>query len=171
MNGRLLVTVLLACALAAGAAMYYLQVYAFYTRLDSATVDLRVTRDGTAEPLATTTLEAIDATSSPIRFRACFNTATTADTADPYPGATPLTAPGWFSCFDADRIGDDLEAGRARAVLGQRDVTWGIDRVLALYPDGAGFAWQQINPCGKEAFDGNPVPPGCPPLPETGPGS
>ncbi len=163
MNGRLLVATLLACALAAGAAMYYLQVYAFYTRLDPATVDLRITTGDTAAPLAATDLQAIDATSSPIRFRACFTTTGTTDTADPYPDATPLTAPGWFSCFDADRIGADLEAGRARAVLGQRDVIWGIDRVLALYPDGTGFAWQQINPCGKEVFDGNAAPPGCPP--------
>jgi hypothetical protein len=78
----------------------------------------------------------------------------------------PLVAPGWFDCFDAAAIGADLAAGRAAAVLGEANVTYGIDRVLALYPDGRGYAWHQINACGEVVFDGDPPPPGCPPVPE-----
>lgn len=146
--------------------MFYLQVYAFYERPDPASVDLRITRAGETVPLGATEVEAIDATSSPIRFRACFEApASAAGGAEPYPDPVPLTAPFWFSCFDAERIGDDLGAGRARAVLGERDVIWGVDRVLALYPDGRGYAWHQINACGHDAFEGKPVPEECPPRP------
>jgi hypothetical protein len=45
-------------------------------------------------------------------------------------------------------------------------VLYGIDRVLAIYPDGRAFAWHQINACGKFVFDGDPPPEGCPPVPE-----
>ena len=107
---------------------------------------------------------AIDADSSPIRFRACF-TLPPGTTGDAYPEAVPLTAPGWFDCFDAGRITQDLASGAARAVLGEANIRYGIDRVLALYPDGRGYAWTQIDRCGKEVFDGNPPPAGCPPVP------
>ncbi len=167
MSGRLIGIVLIACGVLAGAAMYYLQVFGYYERLEPGAVDIRITRGGQAGSLEATDLSAIDATSSPIRFRACFTAPPSAQAgAETYPEAVPLNAPFWFSCFDAQEIGDDLAEGRARAFLGQRDVVWGVDRILALYPDGRGFAWHQINPCGKEAFDGNPPPQGCPPLPE-----
>lgn len=166
MSGRLVALLLLACGVIAGAGMFYLQVFAFYDRLDPLEVDIRITRGGQAGSLEAREIAAIDATSSPIRFRACFEAPATASAgADPYPGAVPLTAPFWFSCFDAARIGKDLATGAARAVLGERDVVWGVDRVLALYPDGRGFAWHQINRCGEEAFDGRPAPEGCPPRP------
>jgi hypothetical protein len=45
-------------------------------------------------------------------------------------------------------------------------IRWGIDRVVAVLPDGRGFAWHQINPCGEVVFNGEPAPAGCPPLPE-----
>jgi hypothetical protein len=83
-----------------------------------------------------------------------------------YPNARPLVAPGWFDCFDAATIGGDLQSGRAVAVLGEENVTYGIDRVIALYPDGRAFAWHQINACGEVVFDGDPPPEGCPPVPE-----
>ena len=168
MNGRVLVGILVAIALVAGAAMYWLQTYAFYDRVtlvrDGGPVDLRITRDGTPEPLEPDAFSAIDADSSPIRFRACF-TVPPGTSGDAYQGAVPLTAPGWFDCFDAGRITRDLASGAAVAVLGEADIEYGIDRVLALYPDGRGYAWTQINRCGKEVFDGNAPPAGCPPVP------
>ncbi len=168
MSGRILVIFIVVTALIAGAAMYWLQVYGFYDRValvrDGGTVELRITRDGEALPLDPTAFTAIDADSSPIRFRACF-TVPPGTTGDAYSEAIPLTAPGWFDCFDAGRITQDLASGAARAVLGEANIRYGIDRVLALYPDGRGYAWTQINRCGKEVFDGNPPPAGCPPVP------
>jgi hypothetical protein len=171
MSGKPIVLFLIAAGLVAGAAMYWLQVYAFYEEVDLAdnggAVTLHVTReDGALVRLSPLSFRGIDADSSPIRFRACFELGETPGDLRPYPDAVPLVAPGWFDCFDAEQIGADLEAGAATAYLGEENVTYGIDRIVALYPDGRGFAWHQINACGEVVFDGDPPPPGCPPVPE-----
>ena len=168
MNGKLIAGFLILCGIAAGAGVYYQQVYAYYRTLGPNEVSIRATLvEGPARVLDTSEVSAIDADSSPIRFRACF-------TADPIPdpatfapveNAEPRNAPGWFDCFDAAGIAEDIGAGRAVAVLGERNVIYGIDRVLALYPDGRGVAWHQINECGEVVFDGKPAPEGCPPAP------
>ncbi len=171
MSGKPIAIFLIAAGLIAGAAMYWLQVYAFYEDVDLAEnggdVVLRVTgEDGTVERLSVSAFEGIDADSSPIRFRACFEVEDVPDDLQRYPDAVPLVAPGWFDCFDAERIGADLEAGAATAYLGEENITYGIDRIVVLYPDGRGYAWHQINACGEVVFDGDPAPPGCPPVPE-----
>lgn len=166
-----LLAILLA-ALAAGAAMYYLQVYAFYEEIASGEADYATltTADGTVELVHPGRFRGIDSRSSPIRFRACFEPGLTLEELDarfaPYPDPRPPNAPGWFGCFDARAIGEALEAGTARAYLGERDVQYGIDRVVAVMADGRAFAWHQINPCGEVVFDGQPAPEGCPPVPE-----
>lgn len=170
MNGRIIAIFLVAAGVIAGGAMYWLQVHAFYREVrlasDGGTVTLRAVRaDGTSQDLLVSDFHGIDAESSPIRFRACFSTAAQ-DGLAIYPNAVPLVAPGWFDCFDAATIGADLAEGRATAVMGEANVTYGIDRVLALYPDGRAFAWHQINACGAVVFDGDPAPEGCPPVPE-----
>ncbi len=173
MTGKILAGVIVAAALLAGAAIYYLQVYAFYERLAPTgpnDVQLTARATGTPEPLAHTGFQAIDAESSPIRYRACFHTdldpETLAARFTPYADPVPLEAPGWFDCFDAGAIGAALEAGRARAFLGQENIRYGIDRVVAITGAGDGYAWHQINRCGRVVFDGRPAPEGCPPPPE-----
>nr|WP_279391858.1 DUF6446 family protein [Shimia aestuarii] len=152
-------------SLIAGAAIYYLQVYHFYepvkaTGTDDVQLTLMVT--GAPEPILYEDFEAINADSSPIRYRACFTTqqslAMMSETYEPYDGAEPLVAPGWFKCFDAKEIGRALESGDAIAFLGEENIEYGIDRVIAVLPDGRGFAWQQINHCGEVVFDGQPAP-------------
>lgn len=171
MSGRLIAIALVFSGLVAGAAMYWLQVYAFYRTVElGRDVTLLVQTSEGPEEVSPQGFEAIDATSSPIRFRACFRLEDAADFLDravPAEDAVPLNAPGWFDCFDAAQLGADLAAGRATAVLGEPHVVYGIDRILAIYPNGRGYAWDQINRCGKEVFDGNPPPIGCP-LPVTG---
>jgi hypothetical protein len=171
MSGKAIGILLVVLGLAAGAAMYWLQVYAYYDEVrlasDGGDVTLRATKaDGTVQELQVSEFRAIDSDSSPIRFRACFLTSASQSGLALYPKATPLVAPGWFDCFDAATIGADLAAGRAVAVLGEENVSYGIDRILALYPDGRAFAWHQINACGEVVFDGDPPPEGCPPVPE-----
>jgi len=171
--GKFLAALLVGCALFAGAGMYYLQVYHYYADVTDQVPDIRLTPAGGGDPVAmgAQVTAAIDADSSPIRFRACFTTDATLDqlaaTYAGYPDAEPLNAPGWFDCFDAREIGEALESGDARAVLGTRDIIWGIDRVVAVLPDGRGFVWHQINRCGAVVFDGQPLPDGCPPPPES----
>ena len=38
-----------------------------------------------------------------------------------------------------------LPGDAARAILGQSEVRPDVDRVIAVYPDGRAFGWQQIN--------------------------
>ncbi|SLN23690.1 hypothetical protein ROA7450_00949 [Roseovarius albus] len=173
MTGKILAAMILIAALAAGVGMYYLQVYHFYEEVEgNGTSDVQVTAltSGAAQAIAFADFEAIDSESSPIRYRACFTTDLSLDDlkADftPYPDAVPLTAPGWFDCFDAKEIGAALEAGTAQAFLGVKDIKYGIDRVVAVMDDGRGFVWQQINRCGEVVFDGQRAPEGCPTPPK-----
>lgn len=145
-NGRTAALSIVASAVIAGGAMYWLQVYAYYDRLPETTV-LRATTETGVVPLSLAEFDGIDANSSPLRFRAC---ATLADPAElthalPAEKPEPLTAPSWFSCFDATTIGEDLKSGKARAILSERDIHHGIDRILAVYPDGQVYSWHQLN--------------------------
>jgi hypothetical protein len=160
-------------ALVAGVLMYWLQVYAFYTQIaadDVENVQLVSLTTGEPEPVMFENWQGIDSDSSPIRFRACFtmvqSQAMLTETYRMAPDATPLTAPGWFDCFDAATIGADLESGTALAFIGTENITYGVDRIVAVSPDGRAFAWHQINACGETVFNREPAPDGCPPVPE-----
>ncbi len=165
--GRVIVVLLLACTVLAGLGAWYFTVYAFYDELPEQT-QFQLTPMGAVGPQAFTVrnFEGIDSDSSPIRYRACFDIDADPAQFTPYARATPLNAPGWFDCFDAGALTEALREGRAQAVLGVANLQYGIDRVVA-FIDGRGYAWHQINPCGEAHFDGDPVPPGCPPPPVT----
>ena len=169
MTGKLFVIALVLSAAIGGAAMYWLQVYAFYEPVEEPRIEL-TTLQGTVEPILAENVQAIDADSSPIRYRACFETpmseAMMSETYVLYDEATPLNAPDWFDCFSSTEIGEALETGQALAFLGVENIEYGIDRVVAVLPDGRGFAWHQINRCGERVFDGDPPPEGCPLPPE-----
>lgn len=150
MSGRLLGAFIVVTALISGVAIYYLQLYAFYDEV-SAGDGVRMTNMVTGQPeiVLYDSFEGIDADSSPLRYRGCFTTtmsfAMLTETFEPYEDATPLTAPGWFDCFDAVAIGTAIEQGEALAFLGERNIKDGVDRVVAIFPDGRGFAWHQLN--------------------------
>jgi hypothetical protein len=168
MTGKILTVVILVSALIAGVAMYYLQVYAYYeTVTPTGTDDVQLTTlDGRKETILYEDFQAIDAESSPIRFRACFTTqtpiSTLTSTYEQYIGAAPRNAPGWFECFDAEAIGDDIDMGRAQVFTSQRNLEFGIDRVVAITEDGRGYIWHEINDCGDKAYDGTPLGDDCP---------
>ncbi|MFV0361404.1 DUF6446 family protein [Tropicimonas sp.] len=150
MSGRIVASLIVLSALVAGIAIYYLQVFYYYeeTTLPADRIVLTLPGGGTA-PLPASGIEAIDAGSSPIRFRACFDTPATPESlmesAVEYPAADPLNAPYWFGCFDATEIGRALEAGTARAFLGQGNIHHGVDRVIAVTDTGRGYIWHQVN--------------------------
>lgn len=165
--GRFLVLVIVVSAVVAGVAIWWLQTRAYYVRLESPEMTFVNDANGLPESVDVGGYSGIDANSSPIRYRACFIVdPELAEGAAPADNPVPLTAPGWFDCFDAGAIGAALDRGEARAIASRRNVPWGIDRVVALFPDGRGYAWTQINHCGKAAFDGRAVPADCPPRPE-----
>ena len=174
MIARLAILGIVVTALVAGALMYYLQVYAYYTEVAAEQVggvQLVGLSSGVAEPILFENYKGIDSDSSPIRYRACFDVpqslAMLTETYVMYPQAEPLVAPGWFDCFDATALGAALESGQALAFLSVPNVHYGIDRVVAVMPNGRGYSWHQINACGAVVFNGEPAPEGCPPVPES----
>ncbi len=172
MSGKIVALILVVSGLIAGAAMYYFQVYAFYDTVSAEASEVRLTSVATGEPeaIGAENVRAIDADSSPLRYRACFETglsqAMLTESYVVYEGAVPNVAPGWFDCFDAAAIGAALEQGTATAFLGESDIHYGFDRLVAIGEDGRGFVWHQINACGQAFFDGDPLPQDCPPPPE-----
>lgn len=178
MTGRALAIGVVVIALLAGGIMYYLQVFHYYEDVTlgdpgiAGQTDLRLTPidGGDAVPVPVDDFAAIDAESSPLRFRACFVMPEPADNYraafEAYPEAAPLRTPPWFDCYDAAEIGDALRERRAVPLLGQENIVYGIDRVVVVMSDGRGFAWHQINRCGEVVFDGRPVPEDCPEPPQ-----
>ena len=174
MIGKFLAIVLVTCGIVAGGAMYYLQVYAYYsTVVPNGASDVVLTPlDGSdVQAINYSDFTAIDSNSSPIRYRACFTAQNTADELKvlyvPVTDAEPLVAPGWFDCFDAEEIGAAIEAQSATSFLSIENVSYGIDRIVSILDDGRGYAWNRINSCGKIVFAGKPVPPNCPTPPES----
>ncbi len=174
MTGKLLAILLLVSAALAGGGMYYLQVYGFYYDVaPSPGEDVALLVDGADAPVAIeySGFQAIDADSSPIRFRACFDTDLTLDelqsTYQLADEATPLTAPGWFDCYDAVALADALKSGQAQAFIGQKNIHYGVDRIVAVTQDGKGYIWHALNNCGEKAYDGTVVGEECPPRPES----
>lgn len=164
-GGKFVVAILVACAAAAGIGIWYTQTRAYHTEAPvQATVRLTDAAEATLD-LPVSGFTAIETVSSPLGFRACFTFDTPPDPAAtvPYEGATPLIAPGWFGCFDAGALDEALAAGEATAVLGTKNIAYGVDRIVALFPDGRGYAWHQLNNCGRKAYDGSPVGEACPP--------
>ena len=168
MKGKIAALVILLAALVAGGALYYLQVYGFYEDVSADVAEVRLTplTSQTPEPILAEGITAIDADSSPIRFRACFTTsASLAMLSETYvvlDRATPRNAPDWFDCFDATAIAAALQAGTALAFLGEKNVAFGVDRIVAVTEDGRGYIWHELNDCGEKAYDGTIVGEECP---------
>lgn len=138
----------------------------------SGLVSIRLTRvmDNLPEPMLAEAFEGIDAPTSPLKFKACFRAVNSipmlTETYVIYDDATPLKAPSWFNCYDYREISQALDTGGAVAFLGEANIRYGIDRVVAVFDDGRAFAWHQLNQCGQAAFTGADLPEGCPPKPE-----
>lgn len=171
--GRFLAIVLVLSGLIAGVSMYYLQVYAYYEDVPEDQFDVQLVNlaTGKSESIAFDNFKAIDASSSPIRYRACFTTDMSqpllTETYQMYDDAEPRIAPGWFDCFDAKTISQELEAGTALAFMGTKNVHYGVDRIVAITEDGHGYVWHEPNNCGDLAYDGSPDSEACPAHPET----
>ena len=113
-------------------------------------ITLTTIESGQPDPILAEDITGIDADSSPLRFRACFTTPLSqgmlTETYRIYDHPEPNVGPRWFGCFDANAIGAALERGEALAFLAEADVAPGIDRVVAVFPDGRAYAWHQLNP-------------------------
>jgi Family of unknown function (DUF6446) len=169
MNGKIIGIAIMVSAAVAGIFLYYLQVYGYYREV--AQVDVTLVSLSSAEPevIAADALQAIDADSSPIRFRACFTTdlslAMLSETYVMVDGVEPRNAPNWFDCFDAGKLTEVLENGRALTFLGQKNIHYGVDRIVAITDDGHGYVWHEFNNCGEKAYDGTVIGETCPERP------
>jgi Family of unknown function (DUF6446) len=173
MNGKILITGMAIFTIVFGTALWWSQTRAYYEPLsaDAPAAQIRVTTlAGILEPLPISDFEGIDAFTSPLRFRGCFTTplslAEMDATYQPYPEATPLVTPGWFTCYDAATLSDSLADGTGRAYLGEANFVYGFDRIILITETGQGYAWHQTNPCGAAVYEGEPAPEGCPAPPE-----
>lgn len=158
MNGKIPATVIAVIAVIAGIAIYYLQVHAYYQPVlisndpsvtGATRIELTSIVSGEPEVILAENFEGIDATSSPLRFRGCFTTPMSlgmlSETYVSYEKAVPLITPGWFECFDPEDIGAKLETGEALAFLSHKNIADGVDRIVAVFPDGRAFVWHQLN--------------------------
>lgn len=174
--GKFLAALIVVCAVGAGGGMYYLQVYGYYEEVELHPGEDVVLLPQDAEQavaIAYNDFEAIDASSSPIRYRACFTThLTRGELAQTYTVSgqhQPRIAPGWFECFDAQEIGAALELGTATAFLSVKNISYGVDRIVAVTDEGKGYVWHELNNCGKKAYDGTVVGETCPKFPQANP--
>jgi hypothetical protein len=141
MNGKVFAGGFVVFAVIFGICLYYALVYAYYEKVYDIT-EITV-QDRT---IAVANYEGIDATSSGLKLRGCF-TVIPAD----FEGlaqdvnAIPLSAPKWFGCYNVGELQEDIDAGRAVVYLAVENEKDGIDRVVAVYPDGHAFQWRQLN--------------------------
>lgn len=150
--GKILVGGIVIVAAVAGAFLWYTAERAFYQPVaftPGQEIRLMPLVGDQPEAILVNGIEGTDAASSPIKFRACFTTPLTlamlSETYRIYEGAVPLVAPSNFPCFDAAAIGRALETGEALAFLSEPGIHPGVDRVVAVFPDGRAYAWQQTN--------------------------
>lgn len=139
MSGRVMVIALLAFTAGFAAALWYFQTRYWYEEVEGVT-EIEVN----GQRLPVSDWRGIDAPTSPLKLRACFHQdwpQSAASNAD----ATPLVAPGWFECYDAERISQDLAARRAQAIRIAEDEPEGVDTYVARYPDGRAYLWRQLN--------------------------
>jgi len=175
---RLAIVAILGSGLLAGIGMTYLQNYAGWAELDGdqvGIVQLQSVVTGELEPITAENIKGLDTVQDGVRlsgalsFRACFTTprsiATLTETFVIADDAEPLTSPRWFDCYDAREVGRALETGDAVAFKGAENISYGVDRMVAVFPDGRGFVWHQLNECGDALFAGDTPPETCPDAP------
>jgi hypothetical protein len=139
-NGKYVITGLVAFTLLFGLAFWWFQEHAFYTETQAA--EHTVVIAGQVYPV--TEWKSIEATSSPLKMRACFLIQESIQ-ALPAIAPEPLVAPGWFRCFNAEFIAENLASEYAMAYVALRDDPRGFDRIVAVFPGGRAYMWRQPN--------------------------
>ena len=141
MNGKSFIFLFLSCVVIFTVALFYFQNYAYYVA-----TDIRQNIFFGNKRYKISNYQGIDSQSSGLKLRECFVVDILDDINLPkYEEPTPLTAPFWFKCFNAERITKDLEDGKASAFLFKKEEFDGIDNVIAIYPDGRSYRWRQLN--------------------------
>ena len=141
MSGKLFMGGFVAFTVIFGIGLYYSMVYAYYEKVDGIT---EISVQG--QMISVADYEGLDATSSGLKLRGCFTvTPADFDALEVAANPIPLSAPKWFECYDVAQIHGDIEAGLALAYLAVENEKDGIDRFIAVYPDGRAYQWRQLN--------------------------
>ncbi len=143
MNGKPLIFVFITFLTIFSLLLFYFQNFAYYERIekkDRLLIEKKV--------IKVVNYNGIDASSSGLKLRECFRIVDLSlykKGLEIYQNPTPLNAPFWFECFNAESITKDLNSNKAVAFLSKKEEFDGIDKVIALYPDGTGYQWRQLN--------------------------
>ena len=141
MNGKFFVISLLAFTFIFSIILYYFQVFAFYSRADGLVSIKVLHRDVEVQ-----NYRGIDSVTSGLKLRGCFSVDPQEFSNLPVLAkATPLSAPFWFGCFNHVKLQLEIDKGDAKAFLVSENEKDGIDRVVAVYPNGKAFQWRQLN--------------------------
>ena len=141
MNGKFVVISLLVFTFSFSIILYYFQVFAFYSRADGLGSIKVLDRDVEVQ-----NYRGIDSVTSGLKLRGCFSVDPQEFSDLPILAkATPLSAPFWFGCFDHVKLQLEINEGYAKAFLVSENEKDGIDRVVAVYPNGNAFQWRQLN--------------------------
>ena len=139
-NGKYVVAGLVGFTVLFGMAFWWAQEHAFYeeTQAEEHTIAIA----GQVYPV--TEWNSITSTSSPLKMRACFVIGETIE-ALPALAPEPLVAPGWFRCFNAEVIAENLARDYAKAYVAEQNSPHGFDRIVAVFPGGRAYMWRQPN--------------------------
>jgi len=139
-SGKYVVTGLAGFTLIFGLVFWWFQTHAFYT--ETKAQEHSVVIASQAYPV--TEWESIEASSSPLKMRACFLIREEIQAA-PAIEPEPLVTPAWFRCFNAEFIAENLVSGYANAYVAARNDPRGFDRIVAVFPGGRAYMWRQTN--------------------------
>ena len=141
MSGKIIAGGLVLFSIIFGAVLWYAQFYAYYNEVDGLEMVTVENRE-----IAVQNYMGLDGESSGLKLRGCF----TVDVAD-FDGVTladnpiPTTPPDWFECFDVVQLTADVDSGAATTYMAAKNGRDGLDRIIAVYPDGRAFMWRQLN--------------------------
>lgn len=141
MSGKIMAGGLVLFTIIFGVLLWYAQYYAYYNEvngLETVTVEGR--------EVAVQNYVGLDAESSGLKLRGCFTVDVAAfDSVTLAENPIPTTPPGWFECFDVVQLTADVESGVATTYMAAKNGQDGLDRIIAVYPDGRAFMWRQLN--------------------------
>ena len=132
---------LVAFTLIFAAFLWYAQFYAYYNEVEGLT---EVSVEG--HNIEVSNYHGLDGSSSGLKLRGCF-VVDPADFANVAVAVAPVptTPPGWFDCFQTEQLTNDVNNGVAIAYMAAQEDMDGLDRLIAVYPDGRAFMWRQLN--------------------------
>lgn len=142
-SGKLIAGGIVGIGVIFGVGMWYAQTRGHYEKVAGLT---EVSIAG--KPFAVRDYRGLDGPRTPLKLRGCFtleDPKSAIAAGEPTDKAVPLTTPGWFECFDPEKISAAIASGDATAIMAGEDEGDGADLYMAIGPDGEAWQWRQPN--------------------------